>query len=533
MTHDARSDTAALLAAGGAYLGVELGSTTIKACVVSPSGEPLATGRHLWENEYVDGRWTYSLEAVWRGVQDCYASVLDDVDKSYGVRPTSYAGIGISAMMHGYLVFDEFDELLVPFRTWRNTSTGPAATRLSSELGCNIPLRWSVAHLYQAVLDKEPHIASAAWITTLAGYVHRQLTGRHVLGVGDASGMFPIDSATGTYDEVRMRRFDELVAGSALRTPLRDLLPEALPAGARAGTLTPRGAARLDVSGLLEAGVPLCPPEGDAGTGMVATNSIAPGSANVSVGTSIFAMVVLEHELDSVHDELDLVTTPAGDPVAMVHCNNGASELQAWADVFGEFANALGRDAAPDDVFRALLERAMVAESDAGGLLAYNYLSGEPITGLEAGRPLLTRGPDSRFTLANLMRAQVYSAFATLSLGMRVLVDEGVRIDLMYAHGGLFRTEGVAQRLLAAAIDSPVAVGTTPGEGGAWGIALLAAYTGQAQSCTLSEFLGEQVFSGARLSVVRPDRDDVRGYTDFLDRYVAALPVQRAAADTV
>ncbi|MFE7509498.1 xylulokinase [Promicromonospora sp. NPDC057488] len=519
---------------GRTALGIELGSTRIKACLVGPGGEPLAGGSHDWENQLVDGVWTYSLEAVWAGLRDAVAELLADVERQYGVRPATIGAIGVSAMMHGYLAFDDADELLVPFRTWRNTTTERASAELSPLFGHNIPLRWSVAHLYQAILDEEAHVPSVRHVTTLAGYVHWRLTGQQVLGVGDASGMFPIDVATGGYDQRMLAQFDELVGDRGPGRGLADLLPGVLPAGADAGALTAEGAALLDPTGTLQAGIPLCPPEGDAGTGMVATNSVAPRTGNVSAGTSIFAMVVLERPLERVHHELDLVTTPSGDLVAMVHCNNGASELGAWAELFGQFASALGRPAEPGAVFEAFLRSALDGDADGGGLLAYNYLSGEPITGLEAGRPLFTRTPDSRLTLANFARTQVYSAFGTLALGMRVLAREQVGLDAMFAHGGMFKTAGVAQRLLAAALGAPVAVGTTAGEGGAWGIAVLAAYRASAAGAAapaqdLGTWLGSEIFADAALDVVEPDADDVAGFTAFLERYSAGLAIERAA----
>jgi sugar (pentulose or hexulose) kinase len=517
------------LAAGTTSLGIELGSTRIKACLIGPDHAPVATGSHEWENQLVDGVWTYSLDAVWAGLQESVSTLLDDAERRYGVRPATFGALGVSAMMHGYLPFDADGELLVPFRTWRNTSTGRAASELTDKLGFNIPLRWSIAHLYQAILDHEPHVPQIDFVTTLAGYVHWRLTGRKVLGVGDASGMFPIDPATRDYDATMLAQVDEIVATRRPGLHLGDLLPEVLPAGAEAGALTADGAALLDPTGTLRAGIPLCPPEGDAGTGMVATNSVAPRTGNVSAGTSIFAMVVLEQPLARVHHELDVVTTPAGDLVAMVHCNNGASELNAWAGLFGEFATALGATAASDDVFGALFRAALEGDVDGGGLVAYNYLSGEPITGLEEGRPLVVRTPDSRLTLANFMRTQIYSAFGTLSLGMRVLAGEGVEIDAMFAHGGMFKTAGVAQRLLAAAIGAPVAVGETAAEGGAWGIAVLAAYLGAAGEQDLPTYLAERVFGDAAVDVAEPDAGDVAGFAAFLDRYRAGLAVERAA----
>jgi len=513
---------------GRAVLGIELGSTRIKTVLIDPHGTTIASGSHTWENRLVDTFWTYSLEDVWSGVQDSVASMCADAQERHGVRPTTLAALGVSAMMHGYLACDAAGELLAPFRTWRNTTTGRAAAELTELFDFAIPLRWSVAHLYQAILDEEPHVAQVASLTTLAGYVHQRLTGLNVLGVGDASGMFPIDAVTKDYDARRLAQFDALVADRHPGLRLARLLPTVLSAGAEAGRLTDEGAALLDPTGQLRPGAPLCPPEGDAGTGMVATNAVAPRTGNVSVGTSIFAMAVLERPLLQVHPEVDLVTTPAGDPVAMVHCNNGASELDAWAGVFREFAAAIGHPVDPDDAFRAMLQEALAGDADAGGLLAYNYLSGEPITELVEGRPLVLRSPQSRLTLGNFVRAQVYSAFATLSLGMRVLTEEGVELDVMVAHGGLFRTEGVAQRLLAAASGIPVAVGRDAGEGGAWGIALLASYLGHREEGDLAEFL-EARFAVGDTVVVNPDPVDESGFATFLERYVAALPVERAA----
>jgi len=436
-------------------------------------------------------------------------------------------------MMHGYLAFDADGALLVPFRTWRNTSTGKAAAELSERFGFNIPQRWSVAHFYQAILDDEAHVPQVAFLTTLAGYVHWRLTGRKVLGVGDASGMFPIDPATRDYDTRMLAAFDGAVAAARPGTVLKDLLPLVLPAGTEAGALTGEGAALLDPTGTLQAGIPLCPPEGDAGTGMVATNSVLPRTGNVSAGTSVFAMVVLEKPLAGLHHEIDVVTTPAGPLVAMVHCNNGFSEVEAWAGLFGEFAAALGQPAAADEVFGALFRAALDGQPDAGGLLAYNYLAGEPITGLDQGCPLVVRTPGSALTLANFMRAQLLGSFGTLSLGMRVLAGEGVRLDAMFAHGGVFRTAGVAQRLLAAALGAPVAVGRTAGEGGAWGMAVLAAYLSAAGQADLGTYLGTRVFANAAVDVAEPDPDDVAGFTAFLERYSAGLAVERAAAEAL
>lgn len=537
MTTDDRAARArADITDGRTALGIELGSTRIKACLVGSDGATLAEGSHEWENRFVDRMWTYPLEDVWSGLQACFAALAADVRRRHDVALERVGALGVSAMMHGYLAFDASGELLVPFRTWRNTTTGPAAARLSELFDFNIPLRWSIAHLYQAILDGEPHVPQVASFTTLAGYVHRALTGQHVLGVGDASGMFPIDPATRAYDARMLDAFDELVAterGDLGLPPLADLLPSVLVAGQEAGRLTEEGARLLDPTGTLRAGAPLCPPEGDAGTGMVATNAVAPRTGNVSVGTSIFAMVVLERALAHRHHELDVVTTPAGDAVAMVHCNNGASELGEWAGVFGRFAEALGHPAEPDAVFGALLREALAGEADGGGLVAYNYLSGEPITGLDEGRPLVVRTPDSRLTLANFMRTQVYGAFATLSLGMRVLAGEGVGLDVLAAHGGLFRTAGVAQRLLAAAVDAPVAVARTASEGGPWGMAVLAGYLLHGQGEDLGTYLSKRIFADAEVDVVEPDADDVAGYATYLERYEAGLATERAATQAL
>jgi sugar (pentulose or hexulose) kinase len=526
----------AAILAGRTALGIEFGSTRIKACLVDADDPAtvLAVGVHDWENEFVDRMWTYSLDAVWSGLQAAYADLLADADRRHSAAPRTVAAIGVSAMMHGYLAFDADGELLVPFRTWRNTTTGAASAELSELFGVNIPLRWSIAHLHQAVLDGEPHVARLRSITTLAGYVHERLTGRRVLGVGDASGMFPIDAATGTYDATLAARYDALAATRAELPALVELLPEVVAAGGAAGELTAEGAALLDPTGSLQAGIPLCPPEGDAGTGMVATNSVAPRTGNVSAGTSIFAMVVLERPLERVHHELDLVATPAGDPVAMVHCNNGASELSAWAALFGRFAEAAGAPVAADAVFETLFGEALTGEADAGGLLAYNYLAGEPITGLAEGRPLVVRTPDSRLTLGNFMRAQLYGVFGTLALGMRVLDGEGVGLDRMFAHGGMFRTAGVAQRFLAGALDAPVSVAETASEGGAWGIAVLAAYLEAArEGTTLDAYLHRRVFGGFVFETAEPHPDDVAGFAAYLDRYRDGLGAERSAVDSI
>jgi sugar (pentulose or hexulose) kinase len=526
----ARRDAGATIETGRAVLGIELGSTRIKACLVGDNpSDILATGVYEWENDYLDGIWTYSLEAVWAGLQAAYSDLVAHVRGQFGVTPSGYRAIGISAMMHGYLAFDDHDELLAPFRTWRNTTTGVAAEQLTELFGVNIPMRWSIAHLQQAVVDSEPHVKHIRFLTTLAGYVHWKLTGERVLGIGDASGMFPIDRATLDYDHERLARYDHFLDGGPVAVPLRELLPRVLVAGQPAGDLSAAGAALLDPSGALRAGIPLAPPEGDAGTGMVATNAVAPRSGNVSAGTSIFAMVVLEHPLGRVHREIDVVTTPVGDPVAMVHCNNGGSELAAWVGLFRRFADAAELKLESDAVYDILFREALDGAADAGGLLAYNQVAGEPIAGLEAGRPLFVRTPDSQLSLANAMRAQLYGVFGTLALGMRVLVDEGVGLDRMFAHGGLFRTARVAARFLAAALDAPVSVSDTAAEGGAWGMAVLAAYAASGASTGLPEFLRDRVFDGLEVASIEPVPADVAGFTAYLDRYRDGLAVVRAA----
>ncbi|MDR2253174.1 MAG: ATPase [Bifidobacteriaceae bacterium] len=519
----------AAVEAGATALGIEFGSSRVKAVLTGPDNKVLASGVFDWENQFVDGLWTYPLDSVWEALRGSYAALKRDVLERHGLRLTRVGGIVLSAMMHGYLAFDAAGELLVPFRTWRNTNTAAAAAVLSERLGCNMPLRWSAAHLYQAMLDREPHVPRVEFVTTLAGYAHWRLTGERVLGVGDASGMLPVSGAR-RWDAAAVAGFDELArAAAGVPWSVEALLPKILPAGAAAGRLTAEGARLLDPSGDLEAGIPFGPPEGDAGTGMVATGSVAPRSGNVSVGTSVFAMVVLERALSRAHPEIDLVATPAGDPVAMVHCNNGASELGAWCALFGEVAEVLGVPVDDDVLFGALFRAALRGEPSAGALTAFNYLAGEPITGLAEGRPLFLRAPDSEFTLANFMRAQLFAVFATLRLGMDVLAGEAVALDRMFAHGGVFRTAGVAQRLLAAALGVPVAVGATAGEGGAWGAAVLAWYARQGRGRDLAAYLAQDVLADAGVTVVEPDAVDVAGFDEFLRRFVAALPAVRAA----
>ena len=531
MIDDLSASARSAIEDGRTAVGIEFGSTRIKAVLTGPDNAPIATGGHDWENQFVDRIWTYSLDAVTTGMQAAYASLAADVRARYGVELRRVGSLGVSAMMHGYLAFDASDALLVPFRTWRNTITGQASEQLTALFGYSIPQRWLVAHLHQAILNGEDHVGRIAHLNTLAGYVHWQLTGRKVLGVGDASGIFPIDITTGSYNLAMIGQFGDLVADRGFAWKLGDILPTVLAAGEPAGELTPEGAALLDPTGVLQPGVLCCPPEGDAGTGMVATNSVARRTGNVSAGTSIFAMVVLEHDLAEMHPELDLVTTPAGDLVAMVHCNNGASELNAWVGLFAEFATRIGATAEIGSVFESLFTASLDGEPDAGGLLAYNYLSGEHITGLEEGRPLFVRTPDSRFTLANFIRAQLFAALSSLRIGMNVLLKtENVQLDSLFAHGGLFKTKGVAQRYLAAAVNTPVSVGDIAGEGGAWGIALLAAFArDRTDGQTLADYLNSRVFAGSSLETIEPDPVDVAGFDTYVQRFSAGLPIERAA----
>ena len=521
-----------ILDSGTATLGIELGSTNIKAVLVGPDFITLASGSHTWENEFRTRLWTYPLDAVWTGIQSAVANLLTEAEALFGVKPTEFAGIGISAMMHGYLPFDKNGELLVPFRTWRNTNTGTAAKELTEVLNFNFPLRWSASHLYQAILDEEPHLDQLHHITTLAGYVHWKLTGQNVIGVGDASGMFPINLATGDYDAEKECRFNALATKHGFNKPIETILPRILPAGAIAGELTEEGAKLLNPTGVIKPGIPFCPPEGDAGTGMVATNAVSPRTGNISAGTSIFAMIVLERALNSVHADIDIVATPAGDPVAMVHCNNGASELGVWAAIFHEFAERIGSKAGLNDVFAAILGAAVDGEKDGGGVLAYNYLAGETITDLDEGRPAIIRTPSSRLNLSNFARTQLYSIFATLSLGTRTLAEEGVELDKLMAHGGLFRTPGVAQQILAAFVDTPVSIATTASEGGAWGIAVLAAYSAavrNGETLSLGEWLDARVFANTKYFIAEPDLADVKGAKEYLKLYQTGLSIEQAA----
>lgn len=519
---------------GKTALGIEFGSTRIKAVLIGSNNSPAAIGSHEWENRLENGIWTYSENDIITGMQDCYASLVKDIETKYGVVPTTYGSVGISAMMHGYMAFDKNDKLLTPFRTWRNTMTEQASDELTELFGFPVPQRWSVAHLYQCILGGEEHLAHLEHLTTLAGYIHYLLTGRRVLGTGEASGMFPVDSATLTYNSLMSEKFDKIARSHGFDKPVLSLLPEVLTAGNNAGTLTESGAKLLDISGNLKAGIPFCPPEGDAGTGMVATNSVAPRTGNVSAGTSVFAMVVLEKPLAKLHKQIDMVTTPSGEAVAMVHCNNCTSELNAWAGLFKEFAAAAGFEIDSGALYELLFKKALEGKKDCDGMISYNYLSGEHVTGFEQGRPLFARRPDAHLGLADFMRTQLYTTLGALKTGLDILTkEERVPIDSVTGHGGFFKTENVGQSILAAAVNAPVTVMSTAGEGGAWGMALLAAYMNDKSDRTLDSWLAVNVFSSAQTTVVAPDPEDVNGFDKFMESYTKCLAVERSAVDNL
>jgi len=522
-------DARKTIESGKAVLGIEFGSTRIKAVLVDEAHIPIAQGSFEWENQLVDGLWTYSKEVIWFGLQQCYSDLRADVKKRYDLEIEHLAAIGISAMMHGYMPFNKEGHLLAPFRTWRNTNTGAAAAELSKLFVYNIPLRWSISHLYQAILNGEAHVQDIGYLTTLAGYIHWKLTGEKVLGVGDASGMLPVDPGTGNYRADMVEKFEKLVAPYKFRWKLRDILPRVLQAGEAAGCLTETGAKRLDISGHLQAGVPLCPPEGDAGTGMVATNAVRPRTGNVSAGTSSFSMIVLEKELSKPNEMIDIVTTPDGNLVAMVHCNNCTSELNAWVKMFREYQQLLGAE--DNNIYGRLYTEALQGDPDCGGLVAFNYVSGEPVTGFAEGRPLFVRGANDNFTLANFFRAQLYGSIAVLKIGNDVLFrEEQVKVERITGHGGLFKTPVVGQKFLAAALNSPISVMETAGEGGAWGIALLSSFlVNNGSGMSLPDFLDEIVFSGNTGTEIAPDPADVAGFEAYLENYKAAFPIEEAA----
>ena len=524
-------DAKSTIEAGKAILGIELGSTRIKAVLIDQENKPIAQGSHTWENQLVDGLWTYSIEAIWSGLQDCYADLRTNVKNAYGIEIETLDAIGVSAMMHGYMPFNKKEEILVPFRTWRNTNTGRAAAALSELFVYNIPLRWSISHLYQAILDNESHVNEIDFLTTLAGYVHWQITGEKVLGIGDASGMLPIDPTTHNYSAEMVAKFNKLIAPKEYNWKLEDILPKVLSAGENAGVLTPEGSKKLDASGHLKAGIPICPPEGDAGTGMVATNAVQQRTGNVSAGTSSFSMIVLEKDLSKPYEMIDMVTTPDGSLVAMVHCNNCTSDLNAWVNLFKEYQELLGIPVNMDEIYSKLYNIALTGDTDCGGLLSYNYISGEPVTGFADGRPLFVRSANDKFNLANFMRTHLYASVGVLKIGNDILFnEEKIKVDRITGHGGLFRTKGVGQRILAAAINSPISVMETAGEGGAWGIALLGSYlVNNEKKQSLADFLDESVFVGDAGIEVSPTPEDVAGFNTYIENYKAGLPIEEAA----
>ena len=528
-------DIRELIEQGKTALGIEFGSTRIKAVLTDFDGHVLAVGFHDWENSLVDGIWTYSLDEIHTGARSCYTSLRKAVEEKYGITPKTYGAMGISAMMHGILAFDKEVTLLTPFQTWRNSNTEAAADELTKLFDFNIPLRWTIAHVYQCMLDNEAYAKDFDFATTLDSYIHWKLTGNKVTGIGDASGIFPIDSEALDYDQEMIAKFNELVSAKGYDWKIENVLPKVLVAGDDAGTLTEEGAAFLDESGNLEAGIPLCAPEGDAGTGMVATNSVAPATGNVSAGTSTFAMVVLEKKLSKVYREIDMVTTPTGFPVAMSHANNGTSDLNAWVNLFGEFAELTGHKMDAGELFGKLYTNSLNGDPDCGGLMAYGYLSGEGITHINEGRPLFARTPDAKFNLANFMKSHLYTSLGAVKLGLDILLkEEGVRLDRLFGHGGFFKTKGVGQRYLAAAAGAPVTVMETAGEGGPWGMALLAAYLvdGKKEG-KLEDYLEKRVFAGEAGSTITPTAEDIEGFETFTVRYKAALDAERAAVESM
>lgn len=520
---------------GKAVIGIELGSTRIKTVLIGEDNAPVASGSHDWENSNINGIWTYSLDDIWKGVQDSYRKMAEDVMDKFGVAVRKVGGIGFSAMMHGYMVFDRNDNQLTPFRTWRNNITARASEELTGLFNYPIPQRWSIAHLYQAILNKEKHVSDIAMITTLAGYIHWKLTGRKVLGIGEASGVFPVDLNTKNYSRQMIGQFNELISSLNLPWHIEDILPAVLLAGDKAGELTAEGAKLLDVTGQLQPGIPLCPPEGDAETGMVATNSVAARTGNVSAGTSVFAMIVLEKELSRVYPEVDLVTTPTGKLVAMAHSNNCTSDYDAWIGLFAEAVKALGFEISKPKLYDTLLGMALEGDPDCGGLLSYGYISGEHITHFEEGRPMFMRLPNSKFNLANFMRVNLFTALGALKTGLGILLDkEKVKVDEILGHGGFFKTKEVGLRIMAAAVNVPVSVMETAGEGGAWGIALLASYmANRSENESLEEYLKQKVFAGMQVSSIAPDPADVAGFNEFMKRYTSGLAVERAAVDNL
>ena len=515
---------------GKAIFGIEFGSTRIKGVLIDDAGEVLAVGGYEWENSLVNGIWTYGEEEFFAGLKGCYSSLKKDVKDRYGITLKNLKAIGLSGLMHGYLAFNEECKLLTPFRTWRNTCAGEAANKLTEVFQFNIPDRWSIAHLYQVILDGEEHVKDVRYFTTLAGYIHTLLTGEKVLGIGEASGMFPMEG--NNYSETMLDKFDALVEEKGYPWKIREILPKVLVAGENAGVLTEAGAKLLDEDGDLQAGIPMCPPEGDAGTGMVATNSVRVRTGNVSAGTSVFAMIVLEKLLSKLHREIDMVTTPDGAPVAMVHCNNCTSDINAWTYLFKEVLDLMGADCSMGDLFTALFKKSAEADADCGDLISYNYFSGEFITGFETGKPLFIREPDSKFSLANFMRVQLFTAFGGIKIGMNILEKEDVAIDKILGHGGFFKTPVIGQSVLAAVMNAPVSVMETAGEGGAWGVAVLAAFSANKEEDeTLPDYLDKKIFATQKMTTLEPDEKIVDSFNKFMENYKKGLSVERAAVE--
>lgn len=523
-------DYAEVIKEGGASLGIEFGSTRIKAVLIDEDSTPIASGSFDWENQLVDGMWTYDLSVIHSGLKACYMDLKKNVKDTYGVTLKKLKSMGVSAMMHGYMPFDAEDRLIAPFRTWRNTYTEEAADALTEAFHFNVPLRWSIAHLYQSILKGEEHVDNIAYVATLAAYIHWQLTGEKVIGIGDASGMFPIDENTKTYQAGMLDKFEELISDRHYSWNISDVLPKVLCAGEEAGRLTEKGVSLLDADGDLESGILLCPPEGDAGTGMVATNSVEVRTGNVSAGTSVFAMIVLEKNLKEVHKEIDMVTTPDGMPVAMAHANNCTSDLNAWVGIFKEFCDAFGIEMDMNRLYGTLYNEALKGDADCGDLLSYGFFSGENIVPVFEGRPLFVRTPDAKFTLANFMRTHLYAALSALKIGMDILAEEDVKIDKILGHGGLFKTPVVGQRIMAAAMNAPVSVMDTAGEGGAWGIAILAAYmSNKEKGETLSHYLDNRVFKGNEGQRLDPVKEDVEGFETYIKRFKEGLEIEQSA----
>lgn len=512
-------------------LGIEFGSTRIKAVLIDENHLCVASGGFSWENQLSDGVWTYELKDAVKGLQACYSELRLDFERRYNTPLTNIGAIGISGMMHGYLVFDKDGNQIAPFRTWRNTITAQAAEKLMNLFRFNIPQRWSIAHLYQAILNGEDHVKDVALLTTLSGYIHYLLTGINAIGICEASGMFPFDNATGDFMKTNIEQFDELIAEYHFPWKIRQILPDVLPAGAVAGCLTEAGAALLDPTGTLQSGIPFCPPEGDAGTGMVATGAVLPRTGSVSAGTSAFSLQVLERPMKGFYPEIDVLATPTGKPVAMAHANTCTSDVDAWIGLIADAADIMGWDVDKNTLYSTLFRKALEGKPDCDGMVNYNYLAGEPLTGIVTGRPMFVRLPDSKMTIANFMRTQLNSAIAVLKIGMDMLCEkEQVETDRLLGHGGYFKTPGVGEQLLADALNVPITTMETAGEGGPWGMALLASYMHRKTDESLETYLTDKVFSTAKSSIVYPDSDGVAGFEKYISRYKACLPAQAASA---